>query len=154
MSAIPAAELTALASLSGYEQMLQIDQIARRYSIDESEVQRQLAALSTSIPVAPSDGYNATAEYDPSGGRGHISQNHKEDPFAAINSQQNTSSPQLIEKNNLHFEYDPTEGVKQRRAQIDQAILCPACGVRLGIPSTRPIKVTCPQCLHEATFTA
>jgi len=155
MSAIPAAELTALASLSGYEQMLQIDQIARRYSIDESEVQRQLAALSTSIPVAPSDGYNAAAEYDPSGGRGHISQNHKEDPFASVNSQQSTtSSPQLIEKTNLHFEYDPTEGVKQRRAQIDQAILCPACGVRLGIPSTRPIKVTCPQCLHEATFTA
>jgi hypothetical protein len=154
MSAIPAAELTALASLSGYDKMLQMDQLVRQYGIDESEVQRQLVALSKSIPVAPSDGYNATAEYDPSGGRGHLSQNHKEDPFAAINSQQNTSSPQLIEKNNLHFEYDPTEGVKQRRAQIDQAILCPACGVRLGIPSTRPIKVTCPQCLHEATFTA
>ena len=155
MSAIPAAELTALASLSGYDQMLQIDQLARQYNIDESEVQRQLATLSTQSHSAPLGGSNAAAEYDPSGGRGHISQNHKEDPFASVNSQQSTtSSPQIIEKNNLHFEYDPTEGGKQRRAQIDQAILCPACGVRLGIPSTRPIKVTCPQCLHEATFTA
>lgn len=155
MSTLPAAELTALASLSGYEQMLQIDQIARQYSVDESEVKRQLAALSTQSHNAQPDTSNATTEYDPSGGRGHISQNHKEDPFASVNPQQSTtSSPQMVDKNNLHFEYDPTEGVKQRRAQIDQAILCPACGVRLGIPSTRPIKVTCPQCLHEATFTA
>ncbi len=42
MSTLPAAELTALASLSGYDQMLQIDQIARQYSIDESEVKGNL----------------------------------------------------------------------------------------------------------------
>jgi hypothetical protein len=52
----------------------------------------------------------------------------------------------------MRFRYDPTDGAKERRAKVDQAILCPACGVALGIPSQRPIKVTCPQCLHEALF--
>ena len=154
MSAITATELTALASLSGYEQMLQIDQLARQYGIETSEVQQQLTALSAS-PNAASSGYNAAGEYDPSAGRSSVSENPKDDPFDSRVSQPNTvSSAQIIEKNNLHYQYDPTEGAKQRRAQIDQAILCPACGVRLGIPSTRPIKVTCPQCLHEETFTA
>jgi len=154
MSAITATELTALASLSGYEQMLQIDQLARQYGIEESEVKQQLAALSVQGTNEAPSGYNAAGEYDPSGGRSSVSQQHKDDPFDSGFSQPSTSSPQIIEKVNLHYQYDPTEGAKQRRAQVDQAILCPACGVRLGIPSTRPIKVTCPQCLHEATFTA
>ena len=154
MSAITATELTALASLSGYEQMLQIDQLARQYGIEESEVKQQLAALSVQGTNEAPSGYNAAGEYDPSGGRSSVPQQHKEDPFDSGFSQPSTSSPQIIEKVNLHYQYDPTEGAKQRRAQVDQAILCPACGVRLGIPSTRPIKVTCPQCLHEATFNA
>jgi len=154
MSTIPAAELTVLASLSGYEQMLQIDQLARQYGIEGSEVEQQLAALSTQSTNEAPTGYNAAGEYDPSGGRSSVSQQHKENPFDTEISQPSTTTPQIIEKVNLHYQYDPTEGAKQRRAQVDQAILCPACGVRLGIPSTRPIKVTCPQCLHEATFTA
>lgn len=155
MSAITATELTALASLSGYEQMLQIDQLARQYGIEGSEVQQQLAALSVQDTNEAPTGYNAAGEYDPSAGRSTVSQNQKVDPFDSEFSQPSTvASAKLIDKSNLHYEYDPTAGAKQRRAQIDQAILCPACGVRLGIPSTRPIKVTCPQCLHEETFTA
>ena len=155
MSSIPAPELAALASLSGYEQMLQIDHLARQYGVEASVVQQQLAALSVQDTTNSPSGYNAAGEYDPSDGRNTVSQNQKLDPFGSEISQPSTvSSAQLIDKSNLHYEYDPTEGAKQRRAQIDQAILCPACGVRLGIPSTRPIKVTCPQCLHEETFTA
>ena len=155
MSSIPAPELAALASLSGYEQMLQIDHLARQYGVEASVVKQQLAALSVQDATPSPSGYNADGEYDPSAGRSNISQNQKVDPFDSEFSQpSNISSAQIIDKSNLHYEYDPTEGAKQRRAQIDQAILCPACGVRLGIPSTRPIKVTCPQCLHEETFTA
>lgn len=155
MSTIPASELAALTSLSGYEQMLQIDQLARQYGIEGNEVQQQLAALSVQDTTTSPTGYNATGEYDPSEGRSTVSQDQKVDPFNSEFSQPSTvASAKLIDKSNLHYEYDPTAGAKQRRAQIDQAILCPACGVRLGIPSTRPIKVTCPQCLHEETFTA
>lgn len=155
MSAIPAPQLAALAALSGYDQMLQIDQLARQYSIDGEEVKRQLATLSVQNSSTVSSGYNAAGEYDPSAGRSAPIQQHKEDPFDMMGGQtNNASTANIIEKKNLQFEYDPTEGAKQRREQVDQAIMCPACGVKLGIPSTRPIKVTCPQCLHEATFTA
>ena len=154
MSTIPASELAALASLSGYEQMLQIDQLARQYGVDASTVQQQFAALPVQDTTTSPTGYNAIGEYDPSAGRSP-SQNQKVDPFDSPLAQPSAAaSAKLIDKRNLHYEYDPTEGAKQRRAEIDQAILCPACGVRLGIPSTRPIKVTCPQCLHEETFTA
>lgn len=77
------------------------------------------------------------------------------EPFQPVASKEivpNQQQPQFIDVNNLRFQYDPTEGTKERRAQIAQSILCPACGVALGIPEQRPIKVTCPQCLHVANF--
>tara|TARA_Y200000002_G_C22574825_1_gene618250 strand:- start:8 stop:373 length:366 start_codon:yes stop_codon:yes gene_type:complete len=55
-------------------------------------------------------------------------------------------------QSNHRFAYDPSPEASQRRQQVSQAINCPGCGAALGIPSTRPIKVTCPQCLQENTF--
>ena len=59
-----------------------------------------------------------------------------------------------LNKSNLRFEYDPSQEAAQRRSTVAQAILCPSCGVALGIPDVRPIKVTCPQCLQETEFNA
>lgn len=73
-------------------------------------------------------------------------------PVASKEVPQISSQAQTIPVDQMRFRYDPTDGAKERRAKVDQAILCPACGVALGIPSQRPIKVTCPQCLHEALF--
>ena len=53
---------------------------------------------------------------------------------------------------NHRFEYDPSPDASQRRENISHAVSCPGCGAALGIPSIRPIKVTCPQCLQEHTF--
>ncbi|MEC7255592.1 MAG: hypothetical protein VX043_00635 [Candidatus Thermoplasmatota archaeon] len=53
---------------------------------------------------------------------------------------------------NHRFEYDPSPDASQRRESISHAVSCPGCGAALGIPSIRPIKVTCPQCLQEHTF--
>ena len=55
-------------------------------------------------------------------------------------------------QSNHRFEYDPSPDASQRRQQVSQAINCPGCGAALGIPSIRPIKVTCPQCYQENTF--
>ena len=49
--------------------------------------------------------------------------------------------------------YDPSKEGRSRQAQIEQAVMCPLCHSALGIPSTRPIKVTCPSCMSETTFT-
>jgi hypothetical protein len=50
--------------------------------------------------------------------------------------------------------YDPSKEGRSRQSQIEQAVMCPLCHSALGIPSTRPIKVTCPSCMSESTFTA
>ena len=59
---------------------------------------------------------------------------------------------QYTDAQTLRFAYDPTEEAANRRREISHAVTCPGCGAGLGIPDTRPIKVTCPQCLHEALF--
>ena len=64
------------------------------------------------------------------------------------------SSKESGKKSNFRFEYDPSQEAAVRRSAVTQAILCPGCGVNLGIPDTRPIKVTCPQCLKETMFDA
>ena len=66
------------------------------------------------------------------------------------NHQSVNTNPPL--QSNHRFEYDPSPEASQRRQQVSQAINCPGCGAALGIPSIRPIKVTCPQCLQESTF--
>ena len=50
--------------------------------------------------------------------------------------------------------YDPSREGRARQSQIEQAVMCPICNSALGIPSTRPIKVKCPSCLTESTFTS
>jgi hypothetical protein len=83
------------------------------------------------------------------------SQQPTQQPFEPVASKtvpELPNRPQEISMQGLHFDYDPTAGAKDKRAQVDQAIVCPGCGVALGIPSRRPIKIKCPQCLHVATY--
>jgi hypothetical protein len=115
--------------------------MATKYGIPETNI---MSMLSTK----DSPGYTQTGEYDPS------PQTMSNVPVMDNNYKDYTSSAQLIDKSRFRFEYDPTPGVSQRRQNVDQAIMCPGCGVALGIPAVRPIKVTCPQCMQETTFSS
>ena len=139
MATVPQHELAALAALSGYDQMLEIDRLCKTYGVDEATLRTMLQSTSSSPPPA---GNNPAPSWDAS---------HKDVP----NLQQAAPStaPTLVNKDQFRFEYDPTREAEERRGQVSQAILCSACGVALGIPDVRPIKVTCPACLFEATYT-
>ena len=134
-------DMEVLRSLSGYDLTLEIAKMSTKYGIAKNEI---LAMLSqNTIP-----GYDSSGVYDPS-------------PKSLSNSSTSDSeyknyntSAKVIDKSSFRFQYDPTPGVEQRREKVDQAILCPSCGVPLGIPSIRPIKVTCPECLQETTFSS
>ena len=139
MSPIPQAELTALNSMDGYEQMLEIDRLCRAYNTDEGTVRAAMAQVGNA-PTAVEQPNQPT--WDTS---------HKALP--SIESATGPSSPTVVDKGQFRFEYDPTREAANRREQVNQAILCSACGVALGIPDIRPIKVTCPSCLFEATYT-
>lgn len=141
MMTLEEGDMALLRSLSGYDLTLEVAKMATKYGMPESNIMAMLSQQN-------SPGYTQTGEYDPS------PQSMTSAPVVDNNYKDYTSSAQVIDKSNFRFEYDPTPGVSQRRQNVDQAILCPGCGVALGIPAIRPIKVTCPQCLQETTFSS
>lgn len=149
MTQVPSNELNRLLSLDGYDQMLEIDRVCRQYGIDEQSLRNLMASFSQPVQNSPStDLYESTLmQTNQEQGQQKTEFSQPLNPTPIINE------PTYVNKDQFHFDYDPSVEAKQRRAMVDQAIVCPACGVALGIPSQRPIKVTCPQCLHESTFT-
>mgnify|MGYP001193442639 CR=1 FL=1 len=134
MSGVPQHEITALRALTGYEQMLEMDRVMKQYGLTETELLEQLNP--------PRQGNGNTSADAPA-----FIPDSKEAPKLP-------STANLLDKSNFHFEYDPSAEAAQRRSAVTQAILCPGCGVALGIPDIRPIKVTCPECLMESVFDA
>ena len=141
MMSLEASDMAILRSLSGYELSLEVTKMSAKYGLPE-------ATITAMLPSQNSTELNRFKDYDPS------PKATSNPPLVDNNYKDYTSSAQVVNKSNFRFEYDPTPGVSQRRQNIDQAIMCPSCGVALGIPAIRPIKVTCPQCLQETTFTS
>ena len=164
MAGVPEHEIAALRILSGYDQMLEISRVTKQYDVTEAELMEELNSVAQPSqssmlgkpappplgkpappplgkPAPPSPdtlSASATAPFTP---------DVKEAPILP-------STATMLDKSNFRFEYDPSQEAAQRRATVAQAILCPGCGVALGIPDVRPIKVTCPQCLQETVFSA
>jgi hypothetical protein len=142
MAGVPEHEISVLRALSGYEQMLEMDRITKQYNVTEEEILASLQpATQNQQQAAPAipGGYDPnTAPFVPG---------LKEAPSIP-------STATMLDKSNFRFEYDPSQEAAERRTAVAQAILCPSCGVTLGIPDVRPIKVTCPQCLQETVFDA
>lgn len=141
MASVPEHELRALKAMTGYDQLLELDRLCKAYGVDEATLQAAMASLGTS-PVTQSPPGPAPGSWDTA---------HKEVP--GLERAVAPTTPTYVDKQRLHFEYDPSREAAQRREQVNQAILCSACGVALGIPDIRPIKVTCPACLFETTYT-
>ena len=130
MSSVSPQDLQRLAGLQGYDLTLEIDALARKYAMSADEIMSILR--SASQPQQPSQ--------------------QPFEPVASKTVPQLPNQPKQISMEGLHFDYDPTSGAEDRRTQVDQAIMCPGCGVALGIPSRRPIKIKCPQCMYESIF--
>lgn len=131
MASVPPELLHALAGMSGYDRMLEIDRIAAAYGVSHAWIEQQIAG--SPQPSSPA--------HDPN----NFAPQSKEAPALP-------PTPFPSNRQSFRFQYDPSEQAAERRQSVSQAILCPACGVALGIPSVRPIKVTCPQCLQESVF--
>jgi hypothetical protein len=136
MSPIPDTELAALRAMTGYDQTVEMDRLCRLYGIDEASLKEALTSGRTGTQAPPSQSWDTS---------------YKDIP--GLNPAPPVSAPTVVDKERFRFEYDPTREAAHRREQVDQAILCSACGVALGIPNIRPIKVTCPACLFETTYT-
>ena len=130
MSSISAQDLQRLTGLEGYDLTLEIDVMSRKYGMSPDQI----------VAILRSSNQSTQPTQQPF------------EPVASKTVPELPNRPREISMQGLHFDYDPTAGAKDKRAQVDQAIMCPGCGVALGIPSRRPIKIKCPQCLHVATY--
>ncbi|MCH1540465.1 MAG: hypothetical protein L7S56_03395 [Candidatus Poseidonia sp.] len=134
MGTIPDVELQAVNAMQGYDQMLEVDRLCKQYGFDEASIRSMMASAT--------------------GAAAHSSQPSPEiqETPSQVNNAPMNARPNLINKDQFRFEYDPSREAAERREQVKQAILCAACGVALGIPDIRPIKVTCPACMYETTY--
>ena len=139
MGTVPEHELVALSAMTGYDQTLEIERLCQVYNLDEMTLRAAMASTvrSETTGATPIDRtWDTTNKAIP-----------------GLEDARAPTAPTLVDKRQFRFEYDPTKEASQRREQVNQAILCSACGVALGIPDIRPIKVTCPSCLFESTYT-
>ncbi|PXF24157.1 MAG: hypothetical protein CXX72_00120 [Methanobacteriota archaeon] len=134
MTQVSASVLQELLAMDDYDRTLALDRIARKHSITAEEVLAQLKAHQSGgaapVPDSPDIDAQLQAQTLPEG----------------------QSANYLQDAHRYRVRYDPSHDGTDRQAQIEQAIMCPSCGAPLGIPATRPIKVTCPNCSTESTF--
>ncbi len=142
---LPNDVLARLCGLSGYEQMLEIDAVSRNHGISSDQIQQEMAAFQAGpvVPTQPTE-IDPFADFNPGA--------HK-DLVDLSQAQPVNTGPQFIDKpDQYRMKYNPSQEGRDKQSQVKQAIICPSCSSPLGIPDVRPIRVTCPQCLHEAFF--
>ena len=147
--AVPDSVLHSLHSMDGYDQMLALDKIAREHGIEVAQLEAELSVFIQRGVMPPTEmaesQQNAIDEFTiPGDTTGQVGQSGQH---------LTPSSPQYIDDpSKLHMRYDPSVEGGERQSGVTQAILCPTCSAPLGIPSTRPIKVTCPNCATVSLF--
>ena len=140
--ALPSEVIGRLANLEGYDLMLEMDSVSRNYNITLSEIEVLIntyksGKLSSEDPTMKPD-------FSP------MTNKEVVDLDIAVPL---TSSPNYIDNpDQYRMKYNPSEAGISNQSKVRQAIICPECSAPLGIPDVRPIKVTCPQCMHEAVF--
>ena len=139
--ALPDDVLARLASLTGYDQMLEMDAISRTHGVGLAEIESQLAAYKARGSNPPP---NEVADFSPVASKELID---------LESAQPMNTAPNYIDNpDNYRLRYNPSVQGQSNQSQVNQAIICPACSAPLGIPNVRPIKVTCPQCMTESVF--
>lgn len=135
--AIPSTVLDSLLMMDDYERRLALDRIGRENNMTSEEVQAALDAHNSSPPQTL-----ANQEFQPVG----------EKTTPSIPAQPAVVPKYISDTSNLRMRYNPTVGGAVKQKSVDQAILCPTCSAPLGIPSQRPILVTCPNCMTQTRF--
>ena len=129
---LPVDVLAKLDAMDEYDRMLAYDRIGRDHRMSAAEVEAQFNTWKSGGTI-PSPSH--TPEQPPSAPSGQ-------------------SANYIQDASKYRPTYDPSREGRARQSQIEQAVMCPLCNSALGIPATRPIKVTCPSCMTESTFTA
>lgn len=140
--ALPSEVIGRLANLEGYDLTLEMDSVSRNYNITLGEIEVLINTYKSG--KLSSEDPNMKPNFSP------MTNKEVVDLDIAVPL---TSSPNYIDNpDQYRMKYNPSEAGISNQSKVRQAIICPECSAPLGIPDVRPIKVTCPQCMHEAVF--
>ena len=140
--ALPSEVIGRLANLEGYDLTLEMDSVSRNYNITLGEIEVLINTYKSG--KLSSEDPNMKPDFSP------MTNKEVVDLDIAVPL---TSSPNYIDNpDQYRMKYNPSEAGISNQSKVRQAIICPECSAPLGIPDVRPIKVTCPQCMHEAVF--
>ena len=139
---LPDDVLAKLASLSGYDQMLEMDAASRNYGLSLAQIESEMAAYKANSNRSQPG--NVIEDFTPVA--------YKEEVDLSVAQTINATPTYIDNPDNYRLKYDPPSQGISNQSQVRQAIICPTCSAPLGIPDIRPIKVTCPQCGAESVF--
>ena len=126
MSNVPPHELATLRSLSGYEQMLEMDRVCRQYNTDEDTLRTLLSQNGeVAAPAGQHQQPNTPASWDTS---------HKDVP--QLNQATPPSVPTMVNKEQFRFEFDPTREERRQSRSVGRSLLCLRGGAGV-LPSVR-----------------
>ena len=142
MTQIQANILARLSTMSGYELTLELDSISRELGITTAEIESQIAFYKAHGAVQQQQ--QTVPDFEPTAVKEMVD---------LSSAQSMARAPKYIDQPDIYrLKYDPsTQGI-EKQSQVQQAIICESCGSPLGIPATRPIEVTCPQCGAQALY--
>ena len=130
---LPAETLAKLDAMDEYDRLLAYGRIGSDYRMSAAEVETQYNAWKRGETVAPSTFTKADTSPPTQSGK---------------------QANYIQDASKFRATYDPSREGRARQSQIEQAVMCPECSAALGIPSMRPIKVKCPSCMTDITYTA
>ncbi|MBA88466.1 MAG: hypothetical protein CMB16_04275 [Euryarchaeota archaeon] len=140
--ALPPEVIGRLARLEGYDLMLEMDSVSRNYNLSLGEIETLINTYKSGKPS--SDDVAISPDFSP------VTNKEVVDLDVAVPLK---TGPNYIDNpDQYRMKYNPSEAGISNQSKVRQAIICPECSAPLGIPDVRPIKVTCPQCMHEAVF--
>ncbi|MGY8701510.1 MAG: hypothetical protein ACKVHH_02235 [Candidatus Poseidoniales archaeon] len=137
MAMVPAELITQLAAMDEYERLLAADTASKNLGVKLEDLMNMIDShLKGGTQV------DSTFTHLESASQG------QEDEVP----QQQSAAHHLQDAHRYRMKYDPSTESTSRSKEITDAIVCPHCNAPLGIPSVRPIKVNCPNCMNESTF--
>ena len=137
MAMVPAELISQLAAMNEYERLLAADAASKNLGI-------KLDDLMNMIDSHLKGGAQPDSTFT------HLDSAPQEQQTEA--PKQQNAAHHLQDAHRYRMKYNPSAESTSRSKEITDAIVCPHCKAPLGIPSVRPIKVNCPNCMNESTF--
>tara|TARA_B110000495_G_C22737964_1_gene432812 strand:+ start:189 stop:620 length:432 start_codon:yes stop_codon:yes gene_type:complete len=137
MAMVPAELIAQLAAMDEYERLLAADAASKNHGIKLDDLMNMIDS-------------HLKGETQPDSAFSHLGSAPQEQQTEA--PPQQNAAHHLQDAHRYRMKYNPSAESTSRSKEITDAIVCPHCKAPLGIPSVRPIKVNCPNCMNESTF--